>query len=350
MAKSVLNTIAVPDRFTREWIESQRALLEDSRTDVYLDFSQTTSMDTAAAAWLAVLHRGREKAGARLVLQNVSADVISSLQKFAPPQNAGAPSSRSGQSEGPKETLIETAGHALSVLVEMFYWGSFGLLRRRDIREGALSEQMYQLGYRAIGIVGLLSLLIGIVLALQSAMQLRQFGADIFLAPMIGISMIRELGPLLTAIILAGRSGSATTAEIATMGVQEEIDALKTLAINPIQFIVVPKFWAISLTMPLLSVLATAAGIAGGFLVAFFYLDMSARLFWGELAKNIYLRDFLTGFSKSLVFAWLIVWIGSHYGFRVRGGAEEVGRATTSSVVACIFVIIIADALFSFVI
>ena len=161
--------------------------------------------------------------------------------------------------------------------------------------------------------------------------------------------MVRELGPLLTAIILAGRTGSATTAEIATMVVGEELDALQTMGINPVQYVVVPKFWAISLTMPMLSIMATAAGILGGFFVAIFYLDLSTSLFWNELIKSIHFRDFWAGFVKSLIFSWLIIWIGSYYGFRVRGGAEAVGKETTASVVTGIFIIILADALFSFV-
>jgi phospholipid/cholesterol/gamma-HCH transport system permease protein len=181
-------------------------------------------------------------------------------------------------------------------------------------------------------------------------MQLETYGAGIFLAPLIGISMVREFGPLMTAIILAGRTGSATTAEIATMGVGEEIDALKTMGINPIQFIVVPKFWAISITMPILSIMATVAGIFGGFLIAVLYLDLASSLFWNELAKSLHFRDILAGFIKSVVFSWLIIWVGAFYGFRVRGGAEAVGKETTASVVTGIFIIIIADAIFSFMI
>jgi len=162
------------------------------------------------------------------------------------------------------------------------------------------------------------------------------------------MSMIREMGPLMTAIILAGRTGSATTAEIATMKVQEEIDALKTMGLNEIQFVVVPKFWALSITMPLLSVLATLSGILGGFCVAFFYSGLSIEIIIDEFAKNIIVKDFIISMIKSLVFSWLILWIGAYYGFGVRGGAEEVGKATTKSVVSAIFVIVITDALFSF--
>ncbi len=208
---------------------------------------------------------------------------------------------------------------------------------------------MYQLGYKAVGIIALLSFLIGVVLSLQSAKQLKTLGMGIFLVPLIGITMIRQMGPLLTAIILAGRTGSATTAEIATMVVGEEVDALRAMGVNPMQYIMAPKFWAISLTMPLLSIIATATGILGGYVIAYLYLDMTSSMFMRELAKVIKLEHILSGCFKSMVFAWLIIWIGCYFGFRVRGGAEAVGRETTSSVVAGIFIIIVANALFSFV-
>jgi phospholipid/cholesterol/gamma-HCH transport system permease protein len=212
-----------------------------------------------------------------------------------------------------------------------------------------LAEQMYLLGYKSLGIVCLLSFLIGIVLALQAAIQLNRYGAGIFLAPMIGISMLKELGPLLTAIILSGRNGSATTAEIATMSVAEEIDALRTMGLSPIQFVVVPKLWAMTLTMPFLTLCATVVGIAGGYVVAVAYLRISPSLFIGELIKSITLNDVAANLIKSTVFAWLIVWIGAFHGFRVTGGAEDVGRETTASVVTGIFIIIVTDAIFSFV-
>jgi phospholipid/cholesterol/gamma-HCH transport system permease protein len=238
---------------------------------------------------------------------------------------------------------------AMVVLVEMIYWGTVGLLQKRDFRKGVLGEQMYNLGYGALPITALLTFLIGIAVATQSAIQLKQFGADVFLVMLVVIGMVREMGPLMAAIILAGRTGSATTAEIATMKVQEEIDALKTMGLNEIQFVVVPKFWAISITMPLLSVWATIAGILGGFVVAYFYSGLSVEIIMDEFMKNIILKDFVISLIKSLVFSWLILWIGAYYGFGVRGGAEEVGKATTKSVVAAIFVIVIADALFSFI-
>jgi phospholipid/cholesterol/gamma-HCH transport system permease protein len=166
---------------------------------------------------------------------------------------------------------------------------------------------------------------------------------------MIGIGMIKELGPLLTAIIISGRNGSSTTAEIATMVVGEEIDALRTMGLNPVQFVVVPKFWAMTLTMPFLSLCATVVGVFGGYAVAIVYLGISSSLFIGELLRNVVLIDVVENIIKSVVFAWLIIWIGAFHGFKVKGGAEEVGRETTASVVTGIFIVIVADAVFSFI-
>ena len=347
----------IPASLTREWVAANYAQLSGAPSaNLVLDFTATTRIDTAGIALVRLLHKKHEAAGSTLILRNIGAAVLSMIERTSD----GAAPPAAGRASGGLAGFLERTGRAgfdlfdlvvkaLSVLTEMMYWGSFGLLKKRDIRKGVLGEQMYQLGFKAFAIVAILSLLVGIVLALQTAMQLRQFGAGIFLAPMIGISMIRELGPLLTAIILAGRSGSSTTAEIATMGVGEELDALQTMGLNPIQFVVVPKFWAITLTMPVLSLVSTATGIFSGFLVSFVYLGISPNLFWVELSKNIFLRDFTAGFIKSVVFSWLIVWIGSFYGLKVRGGAEAVGRETTASVVTAIFAIIVADAVFSFI-
>ena len=346
--------ITIPPVLDRNWVEQFNSLLYEKNRNLILDLSQTVRIDSAGLCFIKLLHLQCKNSGKKLILRNISSDHLNLLKtcNFSPQDKKSPDSFKNSFIVNTGDTLVKLMNnsvHALSVLTEMLYWGTFGLLKKQDFKRGALGEQMYQLGYKAFGIVTLLSFLIGIVLSLQSAIQLRNFGAGIFLAPLIGITMVREMGPLLTAIILAGRTGSATTAEIATMGVGEELDALQTMGINPIQFAVVPKFWAISITMPILSILATAAGILGGFLVAITYLDLSSSIFWGELSKHLHLRDLNAGFIKSVVFSWLIVWIGSYYGLRVKGGAEAVGRETTASVVTGIFIIILADAIFSFI-
>lgn len=345
----------MPRHLTRVWIESADVRSLKPEVDLRLDFSETVRLDSSGASLLAMMSRAYKEAGRELILANIAPRVLDTLNKWT----ARLPEEPAPLERPPEPFLVRMgdmglafAGQvvvALSVLAEIVYWGSLGLLKRRDFKRGSLGDEMYQLGFNALGIVGMLAFLIGVVLALQTAMQLKLYGADIFLAPMVGISMIYEFGPLLTAIILAGRTGSATTAEVATMGVQEELDALRTMSINPIQFVVVPKFWAISLTMPLLTIVADLMGIFGGFLVAVFYLQTASSLFITELTKNIFLKDVIAGLVKSVAFSWMIIWIGAYYGLKVRGGAEEVGRETTASVVTCITIIILADAVFSFI-
>jgi phospholipid/cholesterol/gamma-HCH transport system permease protein len=344
---------AMPANLNREWVAITAHNGISADRDIALDFSNTLAIDSAGASFIRILRAKGESTGHRLSIRNIRRPILTAITAVSyPAQSAQAPS--------PEPFAARVGSHiiawwtvtldALSVLTEMLYWGTIGALGKRDIRKGTLGDQMWQLGYKALGIISLLSLLIGIVLGLQAAMQLRLFGAGVYLAPMIGISMIRELGPLLTAIILAGRTGSATTAEIATMSVNEEIDALRTMGINPIQFVVVPKFWAISLTMPVLSLLATLMGIVGGYLVSLLYLDIGTNLFWSQFSQNVFFKDVMAGFIKSVVFSWLIIWVGAFHGLRVRGGAEAVGRETTASVVTGIFIIIITDAVFSFII
>ncbi len=347
----------LPARVTREWIEREgKSLLALRGADAppVIDASKTTLVDSAGLSLLFFIGKQYARAGRKLVLRNASPDLTAALSAFPPPAPLGADLTRHKESvfTGIGDSalaLVNTLVSALSMLTEILYWSTFGMLRKRDFRKGALEQQMYQMGYKALAIVGLLSFLIGNVLALQAAMQLRQFGAGIFLAPMIVISMIKELGPLMTAIILTGRNGSATTAEIATMVVGEEIDALRTMGIHPVQFVIVPKFFALSVTMPLLSITASMFGLLGGYLVAVFYLDISSGLFIREMMKNIVFIDVVANVVKSVVFSWLIIWIGAFHGFRVRGGAEAVGKETTACVVTGIFVIILADAAFSFI-
>jgi phospholipid/cholesterol/gamma-HCH transport system permease protein len=348
-------TIQLPGSVTRDWIEKEgKALLSGPYPNgCVLDLSKTTLIDSAGLSLLFFLARQCEKKGKKLTLVNASPEIQSEISSVHFSQKAIAPAGpKTGFFEKTGSSLLaarDTAEVALSMLTEILYWASFGLLKKRDFRKGALTEQMFGMGYKALGIVGLLSFLIGIVLALQAALQLEHFGAGIFLAPMITISMIKELGPLLTAIILTGRSGSAITAEIATMVVGEEIDALRTMGINPLQFVVVPKLFALSITMPILSLAASLVGVAAGYTVAVVYLGIASKLMISEIMKNIFLMDVVANVVKSVVFSWLIVWIGAFHGFRVHGGAEAVGRETTQSVVNGIFIVICADALFSFI-
>ncbi len=238
---------------------------------------------------------------------------------------------------------------AIYLVADIFYWSFVGLFNRKGQRKGSVIQQSLIIGVDAGGIIALLSFILGLILALQSAAQLRQFGANIFVADLIAISMVTEMGPILTAIILAGRSGSSIASEIATMKVTEEIDALRMMAIDPIRYVVVPKFLAITICIPLLVTLSTLVGIFGGLLIAVTYLDLSAVVFFDRVFEVLTMKDALVGLGKSFFFAWVIVIIGSYYGFKVKGGAEGVGKVTTQSVVASIFWVIILDAINSLI-
>jgi phospholipid/cholesterol/gamma-HCH transport system permease protein len=237
----------------------------------------------------------------------------------------------------------------LQLTADVFYWSLLGLITRRGGRKGAFVTQALLIGVDALPVVVTIAVLVGAIMALQSAAQLRQFGANIFVADLIAISMAREMGPLMTAIILAGRSGSAIASEVASMEVTEEIDALKTMGINPVRYVVVPKFYAISLCTPFLSLIATVVGILGGMVIALFYLELTPAAYMREAIEILSIKDIVTGLVKSIVFAGIICTIGAHYGFRVQGGAEGVGKSTTASVVAAIFAVVVADCFFSLV-
>jgi phospholipid/cholesterol/gamma-HCH transport system permease protein len=202
-------------------------------------------------------------------------------------------------------------------------------------------------GFDALPIVGLLSFLLGVVIAYQGADQLRQYGANIFVADLVGLSILREFAPLITAIIIAGRSGSAYAAQIGTMCVTDEIDAMRTLGIAPLDLLVLPKILALLIALPLLTVYADVLGVFGGMIMARAQLGVGFDEFLERFVKAVSITAYLIGICKAPVFAAIIAVIGCFQGFRTKGGADSVGRQTTLSVVQAIFLVIVADALFS---
>lgn len=206
---------------------------------------------------------------------------------------------------------------------------------------------MEKTGVDALPIVGLISFLLGLIMAFMSAVQLRQFGANIYVASLVSLSMTRELGPIMTAIIVAGRSGSAFAAEIGTMKISDEVDALATMGFDPVRFLVVPKLIASVIVVPFLVLFSDMFAIIGGLIVGVSMLDLTTGSYIAQTIKTLDLFDVFLGFFKSAVFAVLIAWIGCFRGFQVRGGAASVGQATTSAVVSSIFLIIVSDALFA---
>jgi phospholipid/cholesterol/gamma-HCH transport system permease protein len=217
----------------------------------------------------------------------------------------------------------------------------------KPLRLGRAIHQAMRVGVTALPVLSLITFFVGLILALQGAYELRKFGALQFVASAVAISMTRELGPLMTAIVVIGRSGSAFAAEIGTMKVTEEIDALNTMALNPIQFLVTPKFLAMVVMMPCLTTWADFMGILGGSLFGISSAGFTFGSYMRATLDALLLRDVITGLIKSVMFGMVITAVGCHEGFRTGAGAEEVGRSTTAAVVMSIFLVVVVDLVFT---
>jgi phospholipid/cholesterol/gamma-HCH transport system permease protein len=211
----------------------------------------------------------------------------------------------------------------------------------------ATVRQMLQIGVDAVPMVGLMAVCAGFILAMQGAAELRRVGAVHFVIDLVAIGFTRELGPLLTAIAVSGRSGSAFSAEIGTMMVTEEVDALRVMAFEPVEFVLVPKYLAALIAVPCLSIVSNVCGILAGGIFMFFSTHLSLRLYLHDVLTSIQLPDVFSGLIKSLAFATVIVHVGCLEGFRVRGGPDAVGRSTTSAVVKSTFLVIVTDVVFT---
>ncbi len=236
--------------------------------------------------------------------------------------------------------LLNFLGYTVIVLVRSIF-------QPRRIRFVALVSQMEQTGLNALPIVGLISFLIGVVLAYQGADQLARFGAQIYTVNLVSVGVLREMGILLTAIIVAGRSGSAFTAQIGMMKVNEEIDAMETIGLDPMDVLVVPRVIGLTLVLPLLTFYADVMGLLGGAIMATLALDISLSQFASQLLSVDRIGDFSVGLIKAPFFALIIAIVGCYEGLRVSRSAESVGKQTTRSVVEAIFLVIVLDAFFS---
>jgi phospholipid/cholesterol/gamma-HCH transport system permease protein len=239
-------------------------------------------------------------------------------------------------------SLCAFIGEIIVILLE-------ACVQPKHFRIGTVVQQMFEVWVKALLIVGVLTFLIGVVIAYQGVQQLKQFGAETFTVEAVGIGMFRELGVLLTAIIVAGRSGSAFTAQIGTMQVNQEIDAMRTIGLNPIEWLVVPRITALVLSMPLLAFWGDMTGLLGGAVACIVYLDFTLVQFFDRLRDTVGIWHFYTGMIKAPVFGFVIAAIGCFEGLQVQGSAESVGKLTTRSVVESIFCVIVLDAVFSII-
>ena len=234
-------------------------------------------------------------------------------------------------------------GRWLILLVSPWRWREF----TRDRQWQNFVDQMEKIGVASLPLVFLTSLFTGVVLALQTAYQLQKISAELYIGSLVALSMTRELGPVLTALVIAGRVGAAISAELGTMRVTEQIDALEVLATDPIKYLAVPRFAALVIMLPLLTLYADILGILGGYLVGVYKLGISSSLYMGMTWNALRFKDIFTGLFKATVFASIIATIACHEGFGTAGGAEGVGRSTTFSVVVSFILIIAADCFFT---
>jgi phospholipid/cholesterol/gamma-HCH transport system permease protein len=237
--------------------------------------------------------------------------------------------------------MLSFTGEILSSYTRLF-------TRRARFLKNDLIYFLYDCGPQALPIVSLISFLVGFTLAFIGAVQLQMFGADIYVANLVGLTMTREMGPMMAAIIMAGRTGAAFAAQLGTMQVNEEIDALQTMGLNPLDFLMLPRMTALIIMMPFLAIYADFIGILGGFFIGCFSLKISPILYYEQTVNAIHLNHFLVGVIKSIVFGYIVAFCGCIKGMHCGRSAGAVGQATTSAVVTSIVLIVITDAAFTF--
>lgn len=316
------------------------------------DGAGITSMDTAGAVLLRRTVSRLEQQGRRVLIQGLREEVREIFDMVTASWPGAAPEASAGPSLAARfarqvEERSRRVLQALAFLGESAVGLARYLKSPGTIRSGALLRSLELDGFNAMPITGLLMFLIGVVIAYQGAEQLRKFGTNIFIVDLVGISLLREIAPLLVAIVIAGRSGSAYAAEIGAMKVTEELDAVRTLGISPISLLVLPRMLALVIALPLLTVYADVLGVFGGMLIASGQLNVSFAEFVDRFEEAVALRHFLIGIGKAPFFAIIIALVGCYQGFQIRGGVEDVGRHTTTSVVQSIFLVIVFDAICS---
>ncbi len=244
--------------------------------------------------------------------------------------------------------VIEEYGYWLALISESFYWIVVGPFKHRPVRLATTVEQMIGIGIAAVPIVFMLSFAIGVMLAIQGIYALRQFGAETQVVLGIALSVVREFGPLITGILVAGRTGSALAARVGTMQANQEIDALRVMGIDPVRFLAAPVFIATIVMVPALTFFADLSALFGGAVYCQIELGLSHVAYWDQVTSFISVNDVNQGLLKSVVFAVIVALVGISNGFSVTGGAEGVGRATTRAVVWSISYIVLADMLFTY--
>jgi phospholipid/cholesterol/gamma-HCH transport system permease protein len=345
-------------RLTIRFIEPVSTRLRELQTTkgpLTVDISEVDRIDTSGAWVIFRLQQARTDAGLPFHLTGADAKATELMERICA---HGRPVKIRPDATPPLFQILDRTGAWLANSAATFgsFLGFLGatlvslgrvMFTSRDFRWKAVTRQSEAVGVSALGIIGLMSFLVGVVIAQQGAVQLRQFGADVFVINLVGRITFRELGVLMTAIMVAGRSGSAFAAQIGTMRLNEEVDAMRTIGMPPIEVLVLPRLLAAVMAMPLLAFYGSIVAIAGGMLLTWVSLGIPPTTFIARLQEVVPITDVWVGLIKAPVFGLIIAVTGCFQGMQVRGNAEEVGERTTAAVVQAIFLVIVLDAFFA---
>ena len=320
---------------------------------IIIDLTDLDFLDSGAAIFINNLQMALQKktANVKIIVQDVNIQSTLSLIETSQVKTTDF-------TDKPKYSIVANIGKTvyeyyigffsfMEFLGKLFVVKIYYLKNFKNIRYKEIAFEINESGVKALGIIALTSFLIGIVVAYQSAYQLKLYGANIFVVDMLGISMLRELAPLITAIVIAGRSGSAFTAQIGAMKITQELDAMSTMGFDPFIFLVLPRIIALMIVLPILIFLSDVLGMYGGMLVANIDLNISTQLFLDRFTEVVSVKHFLIGIFKGPFFAFLIATIGIYRGLKVKDDTQSIGFNTTKSVVESIFAVIVCDAIFS---
>lgn len=336
------------------WREFQRLLRDQRGHQLEVDVAGVHRLDGGASALLAALAAEQAHTGGAMRFTGATTEVLQLLDLYAarpgrhePP--LPAPTTTLGDIGDFANTAVQTTKAILAFLGDLVVGMVAAVRKPRTVHLGEFGVLVERAGTDGLPIVMLINFLVGAILGLQGAIQLHRFGGDQFLANLVGLSVIRELGPLMTAILVTGRSGAAYAAELGTMTVNEEIDALRTLGQDPQRFLVFPRVLALLLVVPVLTVVGDLLGSIGGLAIAVSYLDQPVVVYLQSLQQAVSLGDIGTGLLKSVVFGGAIGLISCQRGLSTRGGAAGVGRTTTSAVVVVLFTLVLLDGVFTWI-
>jgi phospholipid/cholesterol/gamma-HCH transport system permease protein len=327
----------------------RRGEISEGQT-VLLNLADTRSVTSPGGAWLMEIAAWVRQRKGEFRLEGQSGTVAEFMELIQPGFAAEGPEPIENPLERIGDSALDTFGELRAfagLAIDSIYWTFIAPFDGRGFRWGLLLDELYEMGVRAININFMMNFLLGLIIAMLSAAQLADFGAVIFVADLTTIAFTRELAAVMTATVVAARTGAAIAAELATMKVQEEIDALRGMGLNVSQFLVAPKVLALLIAMPCLVAMGMFAGIAGGSVWGVLVMGIDSGAWGRELLAAAQMSDVMQGMMKALIFAYVIVLIGCHNGLRVTGGSRGVGLMTTRAVVMDIFVIISIDMVFA---